>query len=223
MYIVQNSKVDSLSTMTSSTVLKNTHLDTLWCCKLLSLYLSRNKYLHQLLLLSQIEIEIGFHRHRFLSKRKNCSNWTIHNLLKIYHFNTKIYHNARPKVLGRQDCHTTDGGTALTSLSLPSSILQIHARQQSCRFYLSWRLCPPVVLYLISEKSIWKNQVRQTEFLVYSGFLLPMQPTKINFKIDFCRIKIQSVELEFSNLIFQKSCTDDQGGRIACHLLNLHP
>ena len=31
---------------------------------------------------------------------------------------------------------------------------------------------PPVDLYLISEKSIWKNQVRQTGFLVY-------------FKLDF--------------------------------------
>ena len=26
---------------------------------------------------------------------------------------------------------------------------------------------PPVDLYLISEKSIWKNQVKRTEFLVY--------------------------------------------------------
>ena len=36
---------------------------------------------------------------------------------------------------------------------------------------------PPVDLYLISEKSIWKNQVRQTGFLVYifqTGFLLPV-------------------------------------------------
>ena len=145
-----------------------------------------------------------------MSKRKSCSNWTIHNLLKIYHFNTKIYHNARPKVLGRQDCHTTDGGTALTSLSLPSSILQIQARQQSCRFYLSWRLCPPVVLYLISEKSIWKNQVRQTEFLVYFelDFYCLCIILKINFKVDFFRSKIQFIKHDFPNLSFQKSSTD---------------
>ena len=58
---------------------------------------------------------------------------------------------------------------------------------------------PPVDLYLISEKSIWKNQVRRT------GFLLPVQPAKINFKI--CS---KFVKFDFYNLIFQKSCTDQQ-------------
>jgi hypothetical protein len=36
-------------------------------------------------------------------------------------------------------------------------------------------------------------------------------PAKINFEIDFCMLKIQFVELDFSNLIFQKSSTDQQG------------
>ena len=31
---------------------------------------------------------------------------------------------------------------------------------------------------------------------------------KTNFKIDFCRLEIQFVKLDFSNLIFQKSSTD---------------
>jgi len=39
---------------------------------------------------------------------------------------------------------------------------------------------PPVDMYLISEKSIWKNQVRRYGFLVY-------------FELDFCRLKIQFV------------------------------
>ena len=48
-------------------------------------------------------------------------------------------------------------------------------------------LFPPVDLYLISEKSIWKNQVRRTEFLVY-------------FKLDFyCLCSLQK---SISKLIF---------------------
>ena len=67
----------------------------------------------------------------------------------------------------------------------------------------------PVDLYLISEKSIWKNQVQQTRFLVY--FELDFYCLCINFEIDFCRLKIQFVELKFFNLIFQNSSTDQQG------------
>ena len=39
-------------------------------------------------------------------------------------------------------------------------------------------------------------------------------PAKINFEIDFWRQKIQFVELDFYNLIFQKSSTDQQGESI---------
>ena len=47
--------------------------------------------------------------------------------------------------------------------------------------------CPPVDLYLISEKSIWKNKVRRTGFLVY-------------FKLDFyCLCSLQK---SISKLIF---------------------
>ena len=47
--------------------------------------------------------------------------------------------------------------------------------------------CPPVDLYLISQKSIWRNQVRQTGFLVY-------------FKLDFyCLCSLQK---SISKLIF---------------------
>ena len=59
-------------------------------------------------------------------------------------------------------------------------------------------------LYLIFEKSGSMNWIFS---LFLTGFLLPV-PAKINFKIDFCRLKIQFVELEFSNLIFQKSSTN---------------
>jgi hypothetical protein len=53
---------------------------------------------------------------------------------------------------------------------------------------------------LISEKSIWKNQVQQTGFLVYFEL------------VSYCRLKIQFIELDFSNWIFQKPSTDKQGG-----------
>jgi hypothetical protein len=35
------------------------------------------------------------------------------------------------------------------------------------------------------------------------------------FKIDFCRLKIQFVELDFYNLNFQKSSTDQHGEWVA--------
>ena len=58
---------------------------------------------------------------------------------------------------------------------------------------------PPVDLYLISEKSIWKNQVRQTGFLPPVDLYLIFEksscknqdPSKIDFEIDFCRLQRQ--------------------------------
>ena len=74
-------------------------------------------------------------------------------------------------------------------------------------------LFPPVDLYLISEKSIWKNQVRRTGFLVYFklDFYCLCSLQKSISKLIFCRLKIQFVELDFYNLNFQKSSTDQQG------------
>ena len=63
---------------------------------------------------------------------------------------------------------------------------------------------------LISEKSIWKNQVQRTRFLVWSFTACVAQPTKLNFEIDFCRLTKQVVKLDFSNLILQKLSTDQQ-------------
>ena len=61
----------------------------------------------------------------------------------------------------------------------------------------------PVDLYLNFEKSSLKNQVQVTGFLVY-------------FELDFCRLQMAvkmkfEIDFDFSNLIFQKSCTDQQG------------
>ena len=38
-----------------------------------------------------------------------------------------------------------------------------------------------------------------------------MQPEKINFEIDFCKLKTHIVALDFYNLSFQKSGKDQQG------------
>ena len=65
----------------------------------------------------------------------------------------------------------------------------------------------PIHLYLIFEKSSWKTQVWQTGFLIYFklDFYCLCSLQKISFQIDFCRLKIQFVELDFSNLIFQNT------------------
>ena len=78
---------------------------------------------------------------------------------------------------------------------------------------------------MIFEKSSWKNQVRQTGFLVYfelEFYCLWCSLQKLISKLIFAgytgsknqvrnRLKIQFVELDFSKLIFQKSSTDQQG------------
>ena len=56
-----------------------------------------------------------------------------------------------------------------------------------------------------SEIQIGKSSSTNWIFSLFqTGFLLL-------FEIDFCRLKIQFVELDFSKSIFQKSSTDQQG------------
>ena len=66
-------------------------------------------------------------------------------------------------------------------------------------------------LYLISEKSVQKNQVRQNGFLVY--FELDLSSLQKSISELILQAKIQFVELDFYNLIFQKSSTDQLGAR----------
>ena len=74
---------------------------------------------------------------------------------------------------------------------------------------ISQNLSPPVDLYLISEKSIWKNQFQQIGLnLIFTACV-----AKMNFEIDFCRLKIQFIDIDFYNFIFQKSSADQQGVR----------
>ena len=76
---------------------------------------------------------------------------------------------------------------------------KILREKQTLPFY------PPVDLYLISEKSIFffYSAANWIFSLFQTGFLMTMQPPKINYEIDFRRLKIQFVELDFYNLIFQ--------------------
>ena len=84
-------------------------------------------------------------------------------------------------------------------MSLKPTLIKSPIRKK-CDFYVKLTLkanIPLVDLYLIFEKSIWKNQVRRTGFLVY-------------FELDFyCLRSLQKSRL--SNLIFQNSSTDQQG------------
>ena len=63
------------------------------------------------------------------------------------------------------------------------------------------------------EKSSLTNWIFS---LFRTEFLLPVKPAKINFEFDFCRLKIQLVEFDFSNLIFQNSSTDQEGDCVPC-------
>ena len=66
------------------------------------------------------------------------------------------------------------------------------------------RYLHPVDLYLISEKSIWN--------WIFTACVACKKTFELIFAIH---IKIQFVELEFSNLIFQNSSTDQQGVRLS--------
>ena len=47
--------------------------------------------------------------------------------------------------------------------------------------------------------------------------LFPKRSAKINFEIDFGRLKKRFVEIDFSNLIFQNSSTYQQGEKENAH------
>ena len=66
---------------------------------------------------------------------------------------------------------------------------------------------PPVDLYLISEKSILEKSSSANWIfsLFQTGFLLPVQPAKINFEIDFCRLNIQFDELDFLKIKYRST------------------
>ena len=68
---------------------------------------------------------------------------------------------------------------------------------------------PPVDLYLISEKSIWKNQDQQTGFLVYFklNFYCLCSLQKSISKLIFAGWKSSSSNLIFLSWLFKKSST----------------
>ena len=78
-------------------------------------------------------------------------------------------------------------------------------RERKCIYCESLFTKPPVDLYLISEKFIWKHYVRQLDFQSISNLIFTACVA--------CRLKMQFVELGFFNLIFQSSSTDQQRDR----------
>ena len=82
------------------------------------------------------------------------------------------------------------------------------------KYVSSW---PPVDLYLISEKSIWKNQVQRTDFLVYFELdfycLCSLQKSisKSNWFFSFLNLIFGNWKKIKWHSIFQKSSGDRQG------------
>ena len=86
-----------------------------------------------------------------------------------------------------------------------------------CKIWIPMSVCYYFHLPYWFVLDFWKINLEKSSStnwifsLFRTEFLLPAQPSKINFEIDFCRLKIQFVELDFSNSIFQNSSTDQQG------------
>ena len=79
-------------------------------------------------------------------------------------------------------------------------------------FFQQWNQTP-----CWSVLDFWKINLEKSSStnwifsLFQTIFLQPVEPTKINLEIDFYRLKILFDELDFYNLIFFKSSTDQQG------------
>ena len=108
--------------------------------------------------------------------------WLI--LLTIYVLNKEILQNNWPIVIkssfkskmGYNGVHTVN-----KTLFIRSNCIEVIT------------ILPPVDLYLISEKSIWKNQLQQTGFLVCLNWIFTSCVSRnINYEIDFCRRKINN-------------------------------
>ena len=120
-------------------------------------------------------------------------------------------------------------------MDLPSSLLWSHCQKSLCwsenlnflsvtlnnlniqivwfgTFFQQWNQTP-----CWSVLDFWKINLEKSSStnwifsLFQTIFLQPVEPTKINLEIDFYRLKILFDELDFYNLIFFKSSTDQQG------------
>ena len=72
-----------------------------------------------------------------------------------------------------------------------------------------------------SVLDFWKIQMGKSSStnwifsLFQTGFLLPVQPSKINFKIEFLRLKIQLSKLIFKTCFFKKTGGGDDCSNVA--------
>ena len=97
---------------------------------------------------------------------------------------------------------------------IPQDFFKILGWSFVCHKKLIIHMPYPSVLDFLKIKLEKSNLTNWIFSLFRTGLLPPAQPGKINFEIDFCRSKIQFLELDFSNLIFQKSSTDGQCVRL---------
>ena len=139
-----------------------------------------------------------FHEFLLYITEKN-REWFVSQKLQIAftkYSSLTFFHNRWSKIIGQKQKYVIANlkfSQNLASFQICSTEIQIKR---------------PIHLYLIFEKSCWKNQVRR--FLVYFElhFIACVACHKSISKLIFAAIKSSS-----SNLIFQKSSTDGQGER----------
>ena len=124
--------------------------------------------------------------------------------------------------LSKQDSNTLIRGMVMRTKNM-HGILFFHMgwgsdwkkKSQWVEFHSEGATLPPIHLLLIfeisSSRNWFLNLIFELDYLSISNLIFTAcVPAKINFDIDFCRLKIRFVEIDFSNLIFQNWSTDQQ-------------
>ena len=107
----------------------------------------------------------------------------------------------------------------MSYVRLKSTLIKSPNRKK-CDFYIKLTLkanVHPIHLHLIFKNQVWTsfNLQKSISNLIFAGYTGSKNPV-------WNRLKIQFVELDFSNLIFQKSSTDQQGdSSLETEILNL--
>ena len=76
--------------------------------------------------------------------------------------------------------------------------------------HIHYTIRPRVTRFLVSaENCVPRNHLYWIFRLFRTGFLLPVQPAKINFEIDFCMLKSSSLNLIFQTWFFKNQVQMD--------------
>ena len=135
--------------------------------------------------------------------------------------NTSLLPNTPPppKKTTKNQKHTLNEVPMNTQSHIISKSIINHNVKNCKLLTLIFHLLPPVDLYLISEKSIWKNQVRQTGFLVYFelDFYCLCSLQKSVSKLIFAGKNSSSLKLIFTTWFFKNQVQINSG--LATYLL----